>query len=149
VGHRRRDLANSDARRCLTTIIADLPSCAIGAAAGCSTSPDRGCSQGVFACLPDAAPDLPDVHDPGSVLAEPEDMGRYIFDPNALRTYNLIVADADLAIIDANPAAEQTVRAMLEFEGQQFGPVGVRYKGSVGAWNPPCMDPRGGARQPA
>jgi spore coat protein CotH len=133
-----------------TTPITALTICAIATASACSSSTEPGCPSAGSGCTPDAAPDspdlpdAPDVRDPGTVLAEPEDIGRYIFDPNALRTYNLIVAEADLAIIDANPAAERTVPGMLEFEGQQFGPVGVRYKGSVGAWNPPCMDPRGG-----
>lgn len=135
-------------RRWFTTLITILTFCTFGSAVGCSTSPERGCSQAVSACAPDAETAVPDARDAGSVLAEPADMGRYIFDQDALRTYNLIVADADLAIIDANPAAEQTVPGMLEFEGRQFGPVGVRYKGSVGAFSPPCMDPRGGPGGP-
>lgn len=121
---------------------------AIAAAIGCSTSPERTCSQASPACDADAASDPPPVPDPGSVQTEPEDEARYIFDQAALRTYNLVVADADLAIIDANPAAERTVPGMLDFEGQQIGPVGVRYKGSVGAFNPPCMDPRSGPGGP-
>jgi spore coat protein CotH len=77
--------------------------------------------------------------DPGIVVPEPADDAAYLFDQKALRTYNLIVAEADLAIINANPAAEQWVTGMLEFEGKKYGPLGVRYKGSVGAFLAPCM----------
>jgi spore coat protein CotH len=131
-----------------TTIFAAMSFCAMGATAGCSSPAELGCSQAMSPCAPDASPDVPNAPDPGSVIAEPEDSARNIFDQSALRTYNLIVAEADLAIIDANPAAEQSVPGMLEFEGHQYGPVGVRYKGSVGAFNPPCMAARGGRGGP-
>jgi spore coat protein CotH len=138
----------------LTTTLAALTACAVSATVGCSSSRESTCPQRGAACQKDAAPDspgtpdAPGTGDPGGLLAEPDDLARYLFDPNELRTYNLIVAETDLAIIDANPAAERTVPGMLEFEGQQYGPVGVRYKGSVGAFNPPCMDMRGGRGGP-
>jgi spore coat protein CotH len=120
----------------------------MAAAVACSTPADPVCANGPSWCTPDASPDASDAGDPGTVLAEPEDEATYIFDQSALRTYNLIVSDADLATIDANPAAEQTVPGMLEFEGKQYGPLGVRYKGSVGAFNPPCMAALGGRLGP-
>ena len=80
-----------------------------------------------------------DGGDPGGVVSEPLDDASYVFDQGALRTYNIIVAENDLAIINANPAAEQWVTGMLEFEGKQYGPLGIRYKGSVGAFFTPCM----------
>jgi hypothetical protein len=117
------------------------------------------CSEGAPACptvlsCGDAAADAvgpparrPDAADPGIVVSEPADEAAYLFDQGALRTYNVVVAEADLAIIDANPAAEQWVTGMLEFEGKQYGPLGVRYKGSVGAFFAPCMGGRLGAPQ--
>jgi hypothetical protein len=40
----------------------------------------------------------------------------------------------NLAKLDANPAAEEYVEGMLRFEGRDYGPVGIRYKGSVGGF---------------
>ncbi len=58
----------------------------------------------------------------------------YLFDQNEVRTYDITVSEENLATIDANPAAEEWVEAALEFEGDKFGPIGLRYKGSIGAW---------------
>jgi hypothetical protein len=95
------------------------------------------CSEPAPACP--TALSWPDAGDPGIVVSEPADDAAYLFDQGALRTYNLIVAEADLAIIDANPMTEQWVTGMLEFEDKQYGPLGIRYKGSVGAFLAPCM----------
>jgi CotH kinase protein len=131
-------------------ILASLIFCTMGAEVGCSTRLDSGCATGLPPCAPDAGSDASDASDagsPGTVLPEPEDEARYIFDQSTVRTYDLTVSEADLAMIDANPAAEQNIRGMLEFEGNHYGPLGIRYKGSVGAWNPPCTRRMGG--QPA
>ena len=58
----------------------------------------------------------------------------FIFDQNKLRTFELKLAEKDLEKIDSDPTAEQYVEGMLIFEGDTISPVGVRYKGSVGAW---------------
>lgn len=71
---------------------------------------------------------------PPALIPEPEDAAAYIFDQDALRTYELRLAPADLARIDANPAGEEYVAGMMHFEGREYGPVGIRYKGSVGAF---------------
>ena len=73
-----------------------------------------------------------------AVVAEPVDEASYLFDPNQLRTYNIVVAPGDLAVLDQNPMAEMYVAAGLEFEGKSYGPYKVRYKGSAGAWLSPC-----------
>jgi hypothetical protein len=80
--------------------------------------------------------------DPGSALGEPEDEASHVFDQSALRTYNLVIEPADLAKLDRDPAAEEYVPAMLEVEGKRYGPLGVRYKGSIGAFLYPCTDAR-------
>jgi spore coat protein CotH len=74
-----------------------------------------------------------------TIVSAPMDDAAYIFDQTTIRTYNLIIAPADLATLDSNPEAEMYVPAMLEFEGKTYGPLSVRYKGSVGAWRPPCL----------
>lgn len=58
----------------------------------------------------------------------------YLFDQNELRTYDITISDQNLAELDADPVAEEWVDAALEFEGHDIGPVGMRYKGSAGAW---------------
>jgi spore coat protein CotH len=58
----------------------------------------------------------------------------FIFDQNELRTFELKLPKKDLEKIDSDPTAEQYVEGMLIFEGDTISPVGIRYKGSVGAW---------------
>jgi len=71
---------------------------------------------------------------PGTVIAEPQDEASYLFDQSQVRTYELRIAQSDLDAINADPVAEVYVPATLIFEGVEYGPVGVRYKGSVGAF---------------
>ena len=72
------------------------------------------------------------------ITAEPTDEASYLFDPAQLRTYDIQIAEADLASIDRMPAAESAVPAMLQLEGKTYGPLKVRYKGSAGAFVYPC-----------
>ena len=58
----------------------------------------------------------------------------FIFNQNELRTFELKLTEKDLEKIDGDPTAEQYVEGMLIFEGDTISPVGIRYKGSVGAW---------------
>lgn len=58
----------------------------------------------------------------------------YIFDQERLHTFELTLPEADLARINANPTAEEYVEGSLTFEGQTMSPVGIRYKGSIGAF---------------
>lgn len=71
--------------------------------------------------------------DTNAGLAYQSGESSYIFDDGELRTYELNLAPEDLAKIDADPAAEEYVEGTLTFEGQAL-PVGIRYKGSVGAF---------------
>lgn len=78
-------------------------------------------------------------------LSNPSD---YIFDQNSLHTFELKLPGAALHAIDSNPTAEQYVEGMLIFEGDTLSPVGIRYKGSVGAFvggvsGPNWADPSG------
>ena len=58
----------------------------------------------------------------------------YIFDQNALHTFELNIPENNLAFLDADPAAEEYVDGTLIFQGDTISPVGVRYKGSIGAF---------------
>ncbi|WP_428654655.1 CotH kinase family protein [Runella sp.] len=58
----------------------------------------------------------------------------YVYDQEKIRTYELIIKSEDLAEINADPAAEKYVEGALIFEGDTISPVGVRYKGSLGAF---------------
>ena len=58
----------------------------------------------------------------------------YIFDQEKLHTFELKLPATALAELDADPAAEQYVEGMLIFQGDTLSPVGIRYKGSVGAF---------------
>ncbi|MFK7908281.1 MAG: CotH kinase family protein [Chitinophagales bacterium] len=59
----------------------------------------------------------------------------YIFDQEKLHTFELKIPDASLSKLDADPTAEEYVEGMLIFEGDTISPVGVRYKGSIGAFS--------------
>lgn len=65
----------------------------------------------------------------------------YVYDQTKIKTYELIITKEGLAKIDANPAAEEYVEASLIFEGDTISPVGVRYKGSIGAFGGCLSDP--------
>jgi hypothetical protein len=65
---------------------------------------------------------------------EPSDEAAYIYDQDEFRTYELLIDEADLATLNADPSAEQYVPGYLVFEDVQYGPVGIRYKGSLGSW---------------
>ncbi len=58
----------------------------------------------------------------------------YIFDQDKLATFELKIPGSALEEIDADPAAEEYIEGMLIFEGDTISPVGIRYKGSVGAF---------------
>lgn len=73
------------------------------------------------------------------VVVEPTDEASYVFDQATVRTYDIQIDPNDLAMLDKNPAAERIVPASLVFEGKTYGPLGVRYKGAIGSFRPPCL----------
>lgn len=58
----------------------------------------------------------------------------YIFNQDKLPEFELVLSPENLAKIDADPAAEEYVEGMLIFENDTISPVGIRYKGSIGAF---------------
>ncbi len=57
-----------------------------------------------------------------------------LYDQDAVHTFDLVVEPDDLAFLDADPGAEEYVDGFLEFGGDTYGPIGVRYKGSFGSF---------------
>ena len=58
----------------------------------------------------------------------------YIFDQTRLHTFEITLPNSQLNRLDANPAAEKYVAGTLTFEGEKISPIGIRYKGSIGAF---------------
>ena len=84
--------------------------------------------------------ELPNIQPRGNenYLKENSD---YIYNQEKVKTYELIIKKDDLAKINANPVGEEYVEAALIFEGDTISPVGVRYKGSIGAYAGCLSDP--------
>jgi spore coat protein H len=76
--------------------------------------------------------------DAGEVIAEPDDEARALFEATDVRTFEVQVRDEDLQRIDAQPSEELTVPASMRFDGRDYGDIGIRYKGSAGAFLVPC-----------
>jgi len=57
-----------------------------------------------------------------------------LFAEDRIRTFNLILPEANLEVINANPTAEQWVEGTLDMDGDIAQRVGIRYKGAEGAW---------------
>ena len=72
----------------------------------------------------------------------------FIYDDDELHSFELILSEENLNIINSDPAAEEYVEGKIKFNGETFGPVGIRYKGSIGAFvnclsNPNWANPSG------
>lgn len=57
-----------------------------------------------------------------------------LFDQTKLHEFRIDVPADSLATLDADPSAEEYVEGSLTFDGETLTGVGVRYKGSVGAF---------------
>lgn len=72
----------------------------------------------------------------------------HIYDQSLVHTFELTLSDDALAFLDADPAAEEWVTGSLTFDGETLDGVGIRYKGSIGAFvgclsNPDFSRPSG------
>jgi spore coat protein CotH len=72
--------------------------------------------------------DVPEI-DP-----DPADDIAFIYDQEVLRTFELVLTEENMEILDSDPAAENYVSGTLIYDGVAYDNVGVRYKGSAGAW---------------
>ncbi len=66
----------------------------------------------------------------------------FVFDSSVIRTYELIIDEADWGWLNDNARLESYVPATLIFEGEEYPEVAVRYKGFVGALHR-CFDLKG------
>ena len=64
-------------------------------------------------------------------LSQPSDS---IFNQNNLPTFKINLPEGALAYINSDPAAEEYVEGSLTYNGETISPIGIRYKGSIGAF---------------
>ena len=64
-------------------------------------------------------------------LNQPSDS---LFNQNNLPILEINLPENALAYIDADPAAEEYVEGSLTYNGETISPIGIRYKGSIGAF---------------
>ena len=62
------------------------------------------------------------------------DLSDYIYDQSKLHRFDILISQENLNLIDNDPTAEQYVDASFIFEDKIVKDVGVRYKGSIGAF---------------
>lgn len=79
-------------------------------------------------------PNVPNVNEPNGDERYLTEKSSYIFDQDKLHTFELNLPQSSLEFLDADPTAEEYVEGSLTFEGETLGAVGIRYKGSVGAF---------------
>ena len=58
----------------------------------------------------------------------------YVYDQQKLHRFDIWLTNENLNKIDSDPAAEQYVEGSLIFEDKIIKKIGIRYKGSIGAW---------------
>lgn len=123
--------------------------CALGGSRSCSCASGMRGAQSCLATalygpcecgepLPEPNPEPP-PGDPGTIAIEPDDEASFLWDDGVLHDLDLELLPEDLATIDQSPAAEIYVPGYMHFAGEPtIGPVGIRYKGSYGAFLEPC-----------
>jgi len=101
------------------------------------------CSLALFACQAptfevDCASGVNDApfqsQETGLVFAQPDDPAAALYSPDLMPTFELQISEENLAFLDNEPAAEIYVPGTLIYEGEEIPNVGIRYKGSVGAF---------------
>ncbi len=95
----------------------------------------------LFGCGGDGGDDGQGSQDAGTADAPPV-ASDTIFDESQIRTFNITVADADWDFLNENALLEQYVPGDLEYDGETFTNLGVRYKGAVGSLRL-CFDQQG------
>lgn len=99
----------------------------------------------IFSCKPDqenpitGEPTTPETEEVEVIIPTGNEQyldenSDYIFDQEKLHTIELNLSQASLDFLDNDPTAEEYVEGSLTFEGETLSPVGIRYKGSIGAY---------------
>ena len=68
------------------------------------------------------------------IIPEPADEIAFMYNDPVVRTIELEMTPERLAFLDAQPAAEEYVEGSIIIDGVRYDGVGIRYKGSVGAF---------------
>ncbi|GAB3512233.1 hypothetical protein GCM10027442_23150 [Emticicia fontis] len=78
-------------------------------------------------------PNLPNIKPRGdeNYLKQGSD---YIYNQEKVKTFELIIPNDNLAKLDFDPVNQDYVEGALVFEGDTISPIGVRYKGTIGAF---------------
>ena len=91
-----------------------------------------------FSCKEDDALSLVDINnvldDYDDYISSESHTSDYIYDPNKLHRYDLYLSEENLKKINDDPSAENYVEGSIVFENKVIRNVGIRYKGSIGAW---------------
>jgi len=58
----------------------------------------------------------------------------FIFNQDTLHTFELSIPEENLKKIDSDPTAEEYVEGTMKFNGEVISPIGIRYKGAIGAF---------------
>ncbi|MDG5813987.1 CotH kinase family protein [Chitinispirillales bacterium ANBcel5] len=77
----------------------------------------------------------------GVRISMPPDPRSFVFNEKEVRTYRFTVNEQDSLYMEENALLQNYVPANLQFEDQDWGQVGLRYKGSIGYSLPNCFDP--------
>lgn len=85
-------------------------------------------------CCTDASVDLSGLDVRVDTIINPQDDAAFIYDDEHLHHFDIHLSPNDMEILDADPVAENYVSGNVTFMGQTYTNVGIRYKGSLGAW---------------
>ena len=91
----------------------------------------------INSCTKDSFEDIDDnynLNDFEEYIESPSHSSNYIYAQNKIHRFDIYISQKNHDILNNNPAAEEYVEGSLVFEGKIVRNVGVRYKGSIGAW---------------
>jgi len=57
-----------------------------------------------------------------------------VFNQDKVHRFDINISEANLRFLDNDPVAEEYVAGSVTYDGETLSPVGVRYKGSIGAF---------------
>jgi len=91
-----------------------------------------------FSCREDDVLSLTDINnvldDFDDFVSSESHTSDYIYDPSELHRFDIYLSEENLKKINDDPAAENYVEGNLVFQNKVIRNVGIRYKGSIGAW---------------
>lgn len=88
-------------------------------------------------CGKDSLEDIDDTYnlnDFEEYVEKDQHSSQYIYNQNHMHRFDIYISQQNLDKLNNNPTAEEYVEGSLVFENKIIRTVGVRYKGSFGAW---------------